>query len=828
MKVVRRVFFYLCLLTGVVLIALTASVLLYKDRIIQQFIREANKHLNTPITIGQMDVSAFNDFPQLSIVFHDVYVEDSHPGKYPLLTAKTISFQLNPLAVWRGNYTVKGMKIRDSEAHLKIDAEGVNNYTILKKVTGSEGSSGNLGFALTNVSLDNISVRYVDFRNLQDFLFNSDHLVASIHSENNIYEIETSGQLTSEKIAIGNNHYLSGKSFKIKSHLTYDDIKKHLDIHPSDLQLKNASFRVSGSYGWKEKNVIALKITGTDTDIQTLLSLLPESKSEKFAKYRSRGNVYFNASLDGEISSEASPALTIDFGFNNATLFHPDYKTKIENATLQGSFSCRQVNDLATATLALNNVAGKLNNEDFSANFILKNFEDPEVVLDFVGKIDARSLLDFYPVKAIQYISGSLNVDIAFNGKTSLLKNKATAQRVSTLGTVDLEGINLLYGEKKIPLENLRGNLQFNNNDLALSNVTGKLGDSDFLLNGFFKNIVTFLLFENQPIGIETDLKSRYINLSQLFMLGFSDGNAPEEANDEFAFNLSKNLNLNFNCDIQSLRYKRFHGQAIKGDLLVKNQMAVSRNLSLKTMGGNLSLSGILDARNNKAIDVATTLRLRDINIDSVFYVFENFNQTFIQDRHLKGKATADVNMEMTLNQNLRLFKETLIADIGISIAKGELNNFEPLKKLERYLGDEGLDRLRFSELKNDIHIENKHIYIPQMEVRSNVTNIKISGTHTFDQLIDYRLVTPLRRKRPADAEAAGAIEDDGQGNSRLFLKITGSTDNYRIAYDTEAVKQKIVSDLKKEVDELKEAFKSKSKKRVDAVELNTDEYFDW
>src|SRR5690606_19621886 len=112
--------------------------------------------------------------------------------------------------------------------------------------------------------------------------------------------------------------------------------------------------------------------------------------------------------------------------------------------------------------------------------------------------------------------------------------------------------------------------------------------------------------------------------------------------------------------------------------------MAVSRNLSLKTMGGHLSLSGILDARNNKAIDVATTLRLRDINIDSVFYVFENFNQTFIQDRHLKGKATADVNMEMTLNQNLRLFKETLVADIGISIAKGELNNFEPLKKLER------------------------------------------------------------------------------------------------------------------------------------------------
>src|SRR5690606_26405820 len=104
------------------------------------------------------------------------------------------------------------------------------------------------------------------------------------------------------------------------------------------------------------------------------------------------------------------------------------------------------------------------------------------------------------------------------------------------------------------------------------------------------------------------------------------------------------NVNLNFNCNIQSLRYKRFHGQRIHGDLLVRNQMAVSRNLSLQTMGGALQLSGIVDAKNSKAIDVVSTLRLNGIHLDSVFYVFENFNQTFIQDKHLKGKATADVN----------------------------------------------------------------------------------------------------------------------------------------------------------------------------------------
>jgi hypothetical protein len=826
LKLLRRVLFYSALSLAAVIIALATAVFLFKDKIISQFIREANKQLNTPIAIKKIDVSVFEQFPHLSIVCHGVYVEDSQPGKYPLLTAGKISFQLNPLTVWSGDYTIKGMIVQDSETNLKIDEHGRNNYTIAKKQPAS-GPGSAVGFALADVSLHNTIVHYVDFRLLQDFTFTSDRLIASIRSAKDIYDIEAKGQLVTEKLKIGTNNYLAGKSFEIRSELQYDDENKFLVIHPSDLGLKTASFSVSGSYGWKDKNVINLSTTGTDTDIQTLLSLLPESEGGRYEQYRSKGDVYFQAQLKGEISPSSNPALALGFGFTNATLFHPRYKTRIEDATLKGSFSTPDINDLTRATLSLKDVTGKMNLEDFKANFVLKNFSDPEINMNFKGRIDAPAVLDFYPVESVKYVSGNLLVDLAFDGKVNLLKNKATAQRVSTRGTVDMQGVNLLYGSHNMPLENLQGNLQFNNNDLALSNVSGKLGDSDFLLNGFFKNIITFLLFENQPIGIEADLRSRFIDLNELFTFGFGNNGQSKES-DEYVFKLSKNVNLNFNCNIRSLRYKRFHGQAIEGDLLVKNQMAVSRNLSLQTMGGNLRLSGIVDAKNNKAIDVVSTLKLNGINLDSAFYVFENFNQTFIQDKHLKGKATADVSLEMTLNQNLRLFQETLIADIGVSIAKGELNNFEPIKKLERYLGDEGLDKLRFSELKNDIHIENKHIYLPQMEVQSNITNIKISGTHTFDQRIDYRLITPLRRKRIIETAAEDALEQDNQGNSRLFLKITGTTDDYRIAYDTEAVKKKIVSDLKKEVQELKDAFRSNGKKKKKEVELSQEEYFDW
>ncbi len=830
MKILRRVLFYGLLSTGALVVALTISVFLYKDRIIQQFIREANKQLNTPIRIKKIDVSVYEQFPLVSIVLHGVYVEDSHDGQYPLMTAEKVSLQLNPLEIWSGNYTVKGLVIENSETNLKIDAEGTNNYTIVSKKKTADAGSGSMAFDLSHVLIKGSVVHYHDLRTLQDFTFVSEKLDASIRSSDYVYTIRAKGQVTTEKMVIRGHHYFDGKDFQVESRLIYDDVRKHLTIEPSELALKSSLFTITGTYEWQEKNLIHLETTGRDTDIQTLLSLLPEEKVKRFEKYRSRGNVYFKALLDGEISATASPSLTADFGFDNTTLFHPDYRTRVENATLRGSFASPKVSDVAQARLALRNITGVLNSEQFEADFTIENFVDPKISLRFKGKLDAPSVFDFYPVEQVRYVSGTLDVDIAFDGKIGLLKDRSTAQKVSTLGTINMKSVNLLYGDNRIPLENLQGSLQFNNNDLALSNVSGKLGQSDFVLNGFFKNIITFLLFENQPIGIETDLRAQYIDLNELFALGFGNSSPENSQDDAYTFRLSRNVNLNFNCNIRSLRYKRFHGQAIRGDLLVKNQMAVSRNLSLRTMGGALQLSGIVDAKNNKAIDVVSTLKVDGIHLDSVFYVFENFNQTFIQDKHLKGNATADVNLEMTLNQNLRLFQETLMADIGISIARGELNNFEPLKKLERYLGDEGLDRLRFSELKNDIHIENKTIYLPQMEVRSNVTDIRISGTHTFDQRINYRLVTPLRPKRFVEAAADGAIEHDSQGNSRLFLKITGTTDNYRILYDTEAVKKKIANDLKKEVAELKDAFRSKAKKqeKEKEIELSKDEYFDW
>lgn len=822
MRTFKKIIFYFTLVVGVVLIGFTASVFLFKDRIIQEFIREANKNLNTPVKIGKIEIAAWTDFPNLAIVFTDVYVEDGLPGEAALLTAQTISFYLNPLEVWSGNYSIRGLQIVGSETNLKINTAGKNNYTILKE-SADPTSSGAIRFDLKNVKLRDTKVIYHDKSALQHHVFRSKRLTASISANGQLYSIQGDGDITTEQIGIGQQQFLRNKTFTVSSGIEYDDQLRHVVFKPSTLEVNQSVFDVTGSYTFLKKNTIELTSIGKDTDIQTLVSLLPDDITQRLKKYQSQGDVFFTLTLKGEISNDHSPFISVSFGCENATLFHPDYNSRIEHANLEGSFASPSLTNLAKGELFLKDITGELNQRAFQANLSLQNFEDPFVTCDFKGELDAASLLGFYPIDEVKEVGGSVNSNIYFEGKIGLLKSRATAQQVKADGVIELKNLHLKAGKHDLQFSNLNGSLQFNNNDLALSNLSGKFGNSDFLLNGFFKNSITFLLFDNQPIGIEADLKSNFLDLDQLFEIGLRE-NGPAN----LGLSISPHLHLNFNCDIKSMKYKRFHPRYVMGDLLVKNQMAVSRNIHLKAMGGELTLNGIVDTKNPKAIDVVSAIKLNGVNVDSIFYVFENFHQGFIEDKHLKGQAFADISMEMTLNEKLKLFRETLIADIGVIARSGELNNFTPLQKLNKYLDDEGLNSLRFADLKNDIHIENKVIYIPQMEIKTNVTTFQLSGTHSFDQEIDYRIIAPLRSKKKIDPdEAFGAVEEDGTGKSKIFLKITGTTDDYEVSLDKEAVKKKIASDFKKEVQELKDAFKLKGKKKKKELELSNEE-FDW
>ncbi|MEL7146902.1 MAG: AsmA-like C-terminal region-containing protein, partial [Bacteroidota bacterium] len=160
---------------------------------------------------------------------------------------------------------------------------------------------------------------------------------------------------------------------------------------------------------------------------------------------------------------------------------------------------------------------------------------------------------------------------------------------------------------------------------------------------------------------------------------------------------------------------------------------------------------------------------------------------------------------------------------------EGRLIDFPPMYRLSRFVEEEQLAALSFSKITNQITIEDARINIPEMRIESNVSNIELSGWHTLDQHLEYHLKVPLRRKYKRDKdERYGVIQDPEKNVSNLFLKVTGTTDDYKFSYDRKAVLNKVKQDIKKEGRDLINTFKQKGQKQGQKTSLSDEEFFDF
>ena len=115
---------------------------------------------------------------------------------------------------------------------------------------------------------------------------------------------------------------------------------------------------------------------------------------------------------------------------------------------------------------------------------------------------------------------------------------------------------------------------------------------------------------------------------------------------------------------MKSSHFRRFKGKKMKGEVKLRNQVLSSPNISFNAIGGNFAVRGTLDARQNNHIKLSTATKLNNMSVDSLFYVFENFRQDFIEERHLSGKLTADIVSDVFLNSQLDPKTDLLQAEI--------------------------------------------------------------------------------------------------------------------------------------------------------------------
>ena len=385
-------------------------------------------------------------------------------------------------------------------------------------------------------------------------------------------------------------------------------------------------------------------------------------------------------------------------------------------------------------------------------------------------------------------------------------------------GTFSLNDISFLWGDT-ISIDNIDGLVQFEGDNLELSNLKIAWLNSDATINGSMEDIRP--TWDN-PMGnllLKSDVKSHNLAIEDIVAV---IANAPQLS--ESSASGKSNLDLELICLFDNINFKKYNGEDVAGEISLQDDILEVVDITGKGMGGSMKLNGKLKIMPNQDVYISGNVRTKEVYLDSLFYVFNNFDQDFITDKNLKGLLYADVFASMYFDSAWRFRRPLLTSMAELRVVNGELNDFAPIMALSTYIDDkdDNLSNLKFSHLVNHVTIREDTIYIPEMSIHTNVRNMALGGYHTLNQHINYQLAVPIINERVDKDEAFGAVQKSSKGSPNLLFRIKGTTSDYKVNYDLVRATGNVLKLL-----DITKIFKKKEDIPVDSTFLE-DEEFDW
>lgn len=782
---------------------LAAYLMANKQEIKKYAIEQINAHLNAKVSVHDIDLTLFKQFPRVSLDLHLVSISDAmHKGE-DLLKAEHIYIGFNIYDIIRKEYNIKLIAVDSARINLFTNAAGQVNYMIWKTDSPAAANSNSFLFSLKEVVLNNVHFDYRDLQQKQYYDLGVQSVTLSGDFNSKGEHIACKGLVYARKIKTNQLQLLRNKLLALDIELdinnqssTYTFKKGLVDVDLLKLDLK-------GSISNKpDALVYDLKIGARNLDIQGLMSMLPANVKLP-DDIKTTGNIYFNGVVKGIQNASQSPGITLDFGVKNGSISKGNGPT-ISNLQLSGNFSNGVRPSAKNSKLQLSNLSFNLNKGQVAGSLEITDLSDPVLNTQLKGDLDIAALLPFLVNVPIKHAEGNTAFDITFNGKLAHVNAKNWLNNKAA-GTVQLSLRNIqLTQQPDQPISQLDAVLILEHKNAIIQKLSAHKGRSDIQVHGVLNNIVPYLLLENESLEADISYQSTFIDLNNLLV-----NNDTDTAQSSFA--LPHNLSIHAQLKAEELVYNLFSGKQVTADVHWKGKIITIDNLSAQTMGGKLAINGQLENAPDGRFLISASGNLNQIDITSLFHACSDFGQQEITQKHLKGKLSGTFSLVSVWSNNFTCDLNKLYAQSQVQISNGELNNYEPLNALGKYIDVNELKNLRFADLSNKIEIKNKTINIPQFDVKNNALNITLSGTHTFDNFIDYRLKIKLnellKNKRKNKPNEFNEEETSDRGVN-LFMSMKGPIDNFKITYDKVGVKQKISQEIKQEQQQIKEILK--------------------
>lgn len=761
----------------------------YKKEIEGRVVSEINKHLVKPITIGEIGISAFTNFPFISFHLNEVLLPKSDSSQVPLVKLKKLKILFSPYSILIKKFKVNEILIEDGTIDARVDSLGNRDFDIIVKKDSAappKDSKGITSFDIHKIKFHNIHVVYENkFKPKRlNLLFSNTETELSLASR--VLTGELLGQLYSKEVKLKPGTLFKESDLKVDFKFAFDFDNKIFSFHDCVVMSGENSYLANGNVDIKNKSFLTLNVKTKDTDIQNAFSLISQRWTKKLKPFNLSGKVTSDVTVKVSLLPGNQPDFSINFSTDSLAIKNEKLNAQIHHIRFNGNLNSNHSTSDTAYSITFNDFSAKINKEDsFTAKkIVLQNFKDPVLKTNAQLALSGNTLFDLIKFKEYSDVSGKIGVNLTYDGKLNYLFG-TKSETPEIYGDINMNHLKLKLNKLHFAFDDLDGKIDFRRDTIQMHKLAVKSGKTDMELNGTAYNLFNSIF--NDTTGLKMNINFTSDNF---YFNDFNSNVAKSKSKTAAAsgrkIDIVNNGHFVLPYDLQAVlkgKVKNFYSNSYHGNNIELDINFSKKNVkiveSMNSFGGLLAFTSNFTPVRDQ-IHCSSNIYMKNFHIDKVFAAFNNFKQKTLTSDNIKGVVNGNIHSFFVLSSGLVLDTNSTVINGDFNIVKLELIEVEPLMILSKVgFEEKDLKHVTFDKINTSIAIKNNVIEIPRTLFVTNILYFYLDATLQPDGESEYNILLPVKnlKKKP---DTKGLTNDSKAGLS-IPIKIKGKAGKLKV-----------------------------------------------
>ncbi len=728
------------IITSIILVLIVALVtipyLLRDD--IEKFIKEeVNNAVNAKVDYRDLRLSLLKDFPNLHVSLSDLsVVGEGVFDSIHLADIQDFNFSLNAKKLlFNDDLEIKKIRINHANLNIVVTEDGKANYDIAKTETDSSQVHKSYVVRIENYEIANSNLSYKDaLSKIKIKLRNIKHEGSGKFSSQD-YRLKTKTTADTLDFILGKIHYINNAKADLQSDITIENDFKKYTLPNISLVLNNLEIEGNSVVELKNDEIdMNINYQSKKNELKQFLSMIPKAYMPDLKGIKTGGTANLKGFVKGIYKDKIYPAYAVNFKVENGTIKYPDLSEDIKNLNIVTKVDFPGGKNPDRTEINMSKIHFSVAGSPADGSLRIANpMTDPLIDTYFKSKLDLNKLKNAVKMPQIRQLSGLLDADIKLKGRISAIQNKEF-DKFNASGYFDLNNMNYAADSLPYAIHISQAKMKISPQALKLNTFDAKVGKSDFHLQGKLSNYIAYLFNKTQTLKADFNMHSDYLNLNE-----FMSEEQNKTTDSAGVIKIPKNLDINFTADADKVTYKDMNLTDMKGNLKLKDEKANLSAVLMKTLDGQMHLTGTYDTSKEKPVS-DFNIEMQKMSITKSANTLSTFGSYAPVLKKIRGQFFSNMKMRMDLDEKMNPILGSVNAEGDFNTANIQIDGIDIVKDIGKMLKINELSNPKIDKIKAQFSIANGQMQVKPFRFKINNIQSGLSGKVGLDKKIEFVL----------------------------------------------------------------------------------------